>query len=80
MSDPPPRHRGGRPRAGTPILIRIPADLLAVLDSAAAAAGTTRAQLLRELLTEALAARAQGGPGDIRHSTDNQHVDLGGNP
>lgn len=51
MSEP---NKGGRPRTGTPVLIRIPADLLAQIDQMAADAEMTRAEFIRGLLTHAM--------------------------
>jgi metal-responsive CopG/Arc/MetJ family transcriptional regulator len=50
----PEKNRGGRPRTGTPVLIRIPADLLARIDQMAADALMTRAELIRHLLAHAM--------------------------
>ena len=44
----------GRPHTGTPIHIRIPADLLARIDELAADAEMTRAEFIRGLLTHAM--------------------------
>lgn len=44
----------GRPRTGTPVLVRIPPDDLATLDAMAAKQGITRAELIRRLLAAAL--------------------------
>jgi predicted DNA-binding protein len=46
--------RVGRPRTGTPILVRIPVDMLTAIDHLAAEHGRTRAEEIRELLTYAL--------------------------
>lgn len=45
--------RGGRPRTGTPVLVRIPADVLARIDELAAKRDMTRAAWIREKLADA---------------------------
>lgn len=50
----PASNRGGRPRTGTPVLIRIPAELLARIDEMATGALMTRAELIRHLLDYAV--------------------------
>ena len=44
----------GRPPVGDRIAVRLPAELLALVDARAAAAGSSRASAVRELLAEAL--------------------------
>jgi metal-responsive CopG/Arc/MetJ family transcriptional regulator len=44
----------GRPRTGTPVLVRIPADLLKQIDEEAVKEGISRSQLIRQILTYAV--------------------------
>jgi metal-responsive CopG/Arc/MetJ family transcriptional regulator len=46
--------RPGRPEVGHPINIRLGDDLLAKVDAAAAEAGQSRAQTIRELVAKAV--------------------------
>jgi hypothetical protein len=52
-----PERGPGRPEVGKPINIRLGDDLLGQVDAQAARQGDTRADVLRELVAEALAAR-----------------------
>lgn len=47
-------NRGGRPRTGTPVLVRIPPDLLEAIDEMAADLDMTRAEIIRSLLGYAM--------------------------
>ena len=47
----------GRPRIGEPVLIRLPADLLADVDKRAVADDVSRAEMIRRLLGQALTRR-----------------------
>lgn len=53
------RRGPGQPRVGRPIQVRLPDWLITALDEEAAATGTTRAKLVRDLIQEARAARRQ---------------------
>lgn len=58
----PPRHRSrGRPAVGERIAVRLPADLLGVIDARAAASGQSRAGAIRGLLSDALLVPAADG-------------------
>lgn len=52
---------GGRPPVGTAINMRFPQDLLAEVDACADAEGVSRAEMIRWLVREGLAARVAGG-------------------
>jgi predicted DNA-binding protein len=54
-----PESRPGRPAIGPAIQLRLPPELRAKLDRWAASQGVTRAEAVRELLTEAFARRDQ---------------------
>jgi hypothetical protein len=56
---PAPTRGRGRPEIGTPVRIRIPADVLAQIDQIAADAEMKRAEVVRELLAEALKVRTR---------------------
>ncbi|MCX4966983.1 ribbon-helix-helix protein, CopG family [Streptomyces sp. NBC_00654] len=49
-----PTSVGGRPAVGTKVETRLPDDVLAALDARAAAEGTSRAQMIRSLVTAGL--------------------------
>lgn len=51
------RRGPGQPPIGRPVPVRLPAWLITKLDRTAEAEGTSRARLIRDLITEALAAR-----------------------
>lgn len=50
----PPRRGRGRPSTGVPIMVRIPAEELELIDAGARARGITRADYLRQLVRHAL--------------------------
>ena len=51
----------GRPRTGTPILVRIPAETLADIDTIAERGGATRATVIRWLLEVGIDRSAREG-------------------
>lgn len=61
----PADHPGpGRPSTGVRVDVRIPADQLATIDAAATAEGTTRAEIIRAILTNGLTGKGWLGTRD----------------
>ncbi len=68
--------RPGRPAVGEPIQIRLPADMLAGIDTTASAEGVTRSQWIRQAIAARLVASQPAEPTTItRHGT---RIDIEG--